>query len=102
MPKVADFNGLTKNYEVILNKYIVFDTTITAGAVKSLVDFDFYNTAGNLVCSAKLQIDVKFTAQENGTVLKLSTIGSQQASFLEQYFLDNGIRLYINEKGAKT
>ena len=59
------------------------------------VDMDFYDTNGQIVNSAVMKLSVKFLS--NKTTLTLTTTGNENASFLEQYFADNGIRLRIIE-----
>jgi len=93
--RVEDFNGLKNKYEIVLNDYILTDTQISAGAVFSKVYLDFYDTSGNLICSSFLDIAIKFLSDK--TTLTLTTTGSINASFLTQYFTDNGIRLKINQ-----
>ena len=91
--KVDDFNGQAYTYQIVLNDYILLDTEINAGSVFATVKIDFYNTTGNIVQQASMQISVLFLS--NKTQLTLTTIGKQNASFLEQYFADNGIRLRV-------
>lgn len=91
--KVDDFNGQAYTYQIILNDYILLDAEINAGSVFATVKIDFYNTTGNIVEQASMQISVLFLS--NKTQLTLATIGKQNASFLEQYFADNGIRLRV-------
>jgi hypothetical protein len=93
--KVDDFDGAKNKYEIVLNGYFLHDTVITSGAVSARVYLDFYDTGGNIVCSSYLDISVKFLSSK--TTLTLSTAGGLNASFLTQYFRDNGIRLKINE-----
>ena len=95
MLKTEDFNGKTKEYQVILNDYVLINSEINAGSVYSLVSMDFYDTEGNIICSSDLNISIKFLS--NKTTLTLSTIGNENATFFEQYFADNGIRLEIVE-----
>jgi hypothetical protein len=94
--KVEDFNGVKKNYEVLLNGKTILEPTINAGSVYANVTMNFYDTYGDLICTPTLSIEINFLS--NKTVLKLSCVGTEEASFLEQYFSDNGIRLQINEK----
>ena len=99
--KVDDFNGQANTYQLVLNGYILFDTQITAGSVYAKVNLDFYNTDGEIVCSSYMDISIKFLSSR--TTLSLTTTGGENASFLTQYFRDNGIRLKINEiKGANN
>lgn len=96
---VDDFNGAKNTYQIVLNNYVLTDIQVTAGSVFCVVLLDFYNTNGEIICSAFVNISVKFLS--NKTTLTLSTTGGQNASFLTQYFRDNGIKLKINEiKGA--
>lgn len=101
--KTENFDGLKNKYHVTLNDYILLDSQITAGTVFSTLNMDFYNTDGVIVCSASMEIKIKFLS--NKTVLSLTTKGNEQASFLEQYFSDNGIRLKVvqilNEGGME-
>ena len=93
--KVENFDGKKKTYQVILNDYVLLNTEINAGSVFATVDMDFYDTNGNVINSAVMRISVKFLS--NKTTLTLATTGKENASFLEQYFADNGIRLRIIE-----
>lgn len=93
--KVENFDGKTKTYRVMLNEYVLLNCEINAGSVFATVDMDFYDTNGNVVNSAFMKISVKFLS--NKTTLTLATTGNENASFLEQYFADNGIRLQIVE-----
>jgi len=93
--RVDDFNGLKNKYEVVLNGYTITETQVSAGAVFSKVYLDFYDTSGNLICSSSLDISIKFLSDK--TTLTIATVGSMNASFLTQYFADNGIRLKINQ-----
>ena len=93
--KVENFDGKKKTYQVILNDYVLLNTEINAGSVFATVDMDFYDTNGNVINSAVMRISVKFLS--NKTTLTLATAGKENASFLEQYFADNGIRLRIIE-----
>lgn len=93
--KVDDFDGQKKTYQVVLNDYVLLNTEINAGSVFSTVNMDFYNTEGKIVNSATMKISVKFLSGK--TQLTLATTGNENASFLEQYFADNGIRLQIIE-----
>lgn len=93
--KVENFDGKKKTYQVILNDYVLLNTEINAGSVFATVNMDFYDTNGNVINSAVMRISVKFLS--NKTTLTLATTGKENASFLEQYFADNGIRLRIIE-----
>ncbi len=93
--KVDDFDGNKKSYQVVLNDYVLLNSEINAGSVFATVDMDFYNTEGKVVNSASMKISVKFLS--GNTQLTLATTGKENASFLEQYFKDNGIRLQIIE-----
>lgn len=93
--KIEDFNGETKEYRVILNDYILIDADIKAGSVFAVINMDFYNTNGQVVCSSSMNISIQFLSSK--TTLVLSTTGQTNASFFEQYFSDNGIRLVVNE-----
>lgn len=93
--KVENFDGKEKTYQVILNDYVLLNTEINAGSVFATVNMDFYDTNGNVINSAVMKVSVKFLS--NKTTLTLATTGKENASFLEQYFADNGIRLRIIE-----
>lgn len=95
LPKVENFNGQKKSYELWLNDFIILDAEFNAGSVYSTVQLDFYNEYGNILYSSKLNISVKYLSGK--TQITLSTKGQESASFLEQYFKDNGIRLKIVE-----
>lgn len=93
--KVDDFNGQKNTYTLWLNDFIVFDTVINAGSVYACVILDFYDEYGSVLQSTTLNISIKYLSDK--TTLTLSTKGQENASFLEKYFKDNGIRLKIVE-----
>lgn len=95
LKRVDNFDGSKKQYQITLNDYYIFDTQISAGSAFFKLYIDFYNTDGEKICSAFLTVSVKFLS--NKTSLTLSTTGGENASFLTQYFKDNGIRLKITE-----
>lgn len=93
--KVETFDGSKKTYQLLLNDFVLLNCEINSGSVFGVINIDFYDTDGNIVNSAVLNISVKFLS--NKTILTLATTGKENASFLEQYFSDNGIRLKIKE-----
>ena len=95
LPKVEDFNGIEKTYQVSLNDYILLDCDISAGSIFTTVNIDFYDTNNTILCSSLMQISIKYLSTK--TQLTIATAGQENASFLEQYFADNGIRLKVIE-----
>ncbi len=93
--KVSDFDGSEKQYQVLLNDYVCFDTDIQAGSIDAVYSMDFYDTSNNLACSGDLEISIKFLSDR--TSLKLSVKTYTLASYFEQYFSDNGIHLKVIE-----
>ena len=93
--EVDGFNGVKKDYTVKLNEYVLTDTTITAGSVKANVNMDFYDTEGDVVCNGELTIVIRFLSDK--TQLQLSCPNQASATFFENYFSDNGIRLLVIE-----
>lgn len=93
--KVDNFDGQKKLYQVVLNDYNLLNTEFNSGSVFATVNMDFYDISGEVINSATLKISVKFLSGK--TRLTLTTTGSENASFCEQYFSDNGIRLQIIE-----
>jgi len=95
LTKTEDFNGLTNTYQVTLNNYVLTNAEVNAGSIFATVYMDFYDTNGNIVQQADMQISILFLSGK--TQLTITTKGKANASFLEQYFADNGIRLYVNQ-----
>lgn len=93
--KVEDFNGTDKEYRIVLNNYVLTDCDIKAGSIFSIISMDFYNTDGEIVCPATMQMSIKFLS--NKTQLTLTIKGNKNSSFFEQYFKDNGIKLQVIE-----
>ena len=56
---------------------------------------EFYSTENELMNAPTLNISILFL--NNKTVLTLYTDNEVSAKFIEQYFNDNGFRIYINE-----
>ena len=52
LPKVENFNGQKKSYELWLNDFIILDAEFNAGSVYSTVQLDFYNEYGNIIYSS--------------------------------------------------
>lgn len=95
LPVVENFNGVSNNYEVTLNGHLLMNCNFTAGSISTVVYIDFYDIDGKVVCSSDLKVSIKYLSDK--TTLCLSTIGLENASYLEQYFSTNGIRLIVNE-----
>ena len=95
LSKIEDFNGQEKEYKVYLNDFVLMDAEINAGSIYSVVFMDFYDEYGKVIAMASLDLSIKFLSSE--TKLTLSTTGQTNASFFEQYFADNGIRLKVIE-----
>ncbi len=95
LTKIDNFNGLDNTYQVVLNDYVLINAEVKAGSIYATVKVDFYNTDGNIVQQADMQISILFLSGK--TQLTITTTGKENASFLEQYFADNGIRLRVNQ-----
>lgn len=93
--KVKDFNGLEKEYQIMLNDFVLINSEIGAGSITSDMSMDFYDVEGKFICNANMKISIVFLSSK--TELKISTDSKESASFLEQYFSDNGIRLQVVE-----
>ena len=94
LPKV-DFNGTDGDYQLWLNGYLLIDAEFKSGSVFCALFMDFYNTEGELIHNAEMQISIRFLSSK--TNMKLITIGKTNASYFEQYFSDNGIRLQVKQ-----
>lgn len=93
--KTEGFDGERKKYEVVLNDYVLTDTVITGGAVNSNVKMDFYDVDGTLLHNAEMKITIRFLSGK--TQLCLACTDQESATYFENYFTDNGIRLAVNE-----
>lgn len=93
--KTNGFDGERKDYTVILNDYILYESNITGGAVKSDVQMDFYDTEGNLMHEAKMSITIRFLSSKTQLILSCPDLTS--ATYFENYFTNNGIRLLVME-----
>ena len=80
LPTVPDFNGTSKIYQVEINGYRIFDSTINAGGVIARINIDFYATENNLLCTAYYDLSVRFLS--NRTELSINTTGQQNANFI--------------------
>lgn len=91
--KVDDFNGVDNTYQLWLNDFIILDVHFNSGSIYAVVNIDFYNEYGEIINNSEMNMSIKFLSSK--TQLILSTIGNDNASFLEQYFSDNGIRIRV-------
>ncbi|MGD9581336.1 MAG: hypothetical protein AB7V50_08175 [Vampirovibrionia bacterium] len=93
--KVDEFNGAENTYQVFLNNYLLIETAVLPGAIESNFAIDFYNTSGNITASSTLSLNIQFLS--NKSVLRLETIGTDNAAYLSQYFTDNGIKIEVKQ-----
>ncbi len=93
--KTEGFDSQRKQYKVELNKYILKDTTMSAGAISSSVKMDFYDTNGDVICEGQMNIIIRFLNSK--TQLRMSCPDETSAIFFEQHFIDNGLLLRVIE-----
>ncbi len=94
--ETENFDGERKEYKVVLNNYILTDTTITGGSISSVIKMDFYDVDGKLLHNAEMNLLIRFLSEK--TQLKLSCADQTSATYFENYFSDNGIRLGVIEQ----
>jgi butyrate kinase len=101
LPKVPTFNGIQKQYEVKMNEFVLYDAIVTAGGIVKRINIDFYDIENNLIKSVYFDLSIRFLS--NKTELSITTIGAENAQFIEQWILDNWLRIQVNEitKGEK-
>lgn len=100
--QVEGFNAIDNSYQMLFNDQILTDVTMYAGSNSTTVDMQFYSPEGKLLASLSLKIQIRFLS--NKTELKLIATDRENAAYLEQYFVDNGIRLVVYQlfKGEKV
>lgn len=93
----VDFNGEKKDYLLKINDYTLQNESVDvhAGMISAVFYLDFHGMDGELLCEASLDINIQFTS--NKTTLSLTADSYEEASYLEQYFSDYGIRLKVLE-----
>lgn len=94
--KVEEFNGIENEYKVLLNNHEIINAQITAGNIVAQITLDFYDTAGNVLCSSNLSIQIEFFADK--TTLQLITENNTQAQYLEAYVKNNGLCITIQQQ----
>ena len=90
-----NFDASKKDYQVKLNKFNLIEAEINPGSVYADVDFDFHGSDGELVQGTKMKMSILFLSDK--TQLRFVVIGQESRAFVEKYFSDNGIRLFVNE-----
>ena len=93
--QVEDFNGLENQYLVFFNDKLITNPQITAGAVYSTIEMDFYSISGNLISKVQANLSLKFFSDK--TNLLVSVQGQENANLFEQYAKANGFRLKIEK-----
>ena len=93
--QVEDFNGLENQYLVFFNDKLITNTQITAGAVYSTIEMDFYSISGSLISKVQANLSLKFFSDK--TNLLVSVQGQENANLFEQYAKANGFRLKIEK-----
>lgn len=92
---VEDFNGLENQYLVFFNDKLITSTQITAGAVYSTIEMDFYSISGSLISKVQANLSLKFFSDK--TNLLVSVQGQENANLFEQYAKANDFRLKIEK-----
>lgn len=97
LTKVDSFDGEKNEYLIEINDYIIQTDNVrtSAGEISAIYYLDFHGVDGEVLCEASLDIDIKFIS--NKTTLSLVADSYAEASYLEQYFSDYGIRLKVLE-----
>lgn len=87
----TDFDGLKYNYELTMNETTCSQLTQSAGKIVGVYTFAFMNENGDVANESELVVDITFLSDKS--ILNVSCIGSENASYWAKFFQNYGLRL---------
>lgn len=91
------FNGLEKDYTMLVNDSPVTDVEVTNGTISGVFSKSFYNTDGSLKTTAELEIVVTYTAKQTTINFKIENKNDSISNF-QAYQQFNGFVLKVVER----
>lgn len=91
---VTEFDGLSKNYEVLFNDYEIVNAKIDAGVVEFGQIYEFLDVENKLKNTTELCIRLEMLADK--TKLKI-VAETDNTAYIMQYFNNNQFKLRVNE-----
>ena len=92
---VPSFDGDKKQYEILLNDYLVLEPTILFRAVSFRVYINFEDLDKSILCETYFDVTIKFWSDK--TDFRIEMYGAENSQYVERYINGNGFELFINE-----
>ena len=92
---VPTFDGDKKEYEIMLNDYLVLEPTILFRMVSFRVYINFEDLDTSLLCETYFDVTIKFWSDK--TDFRIEMYGAENSQYVERYINGNGFELFINE-----
>lgn len=92
---VPSFDGDKKQYEIVLNDYLILEPTVLFRAVNFRVNMNFRDVDGSMLCETYYDVTIRFF--EDKTEFHIEMNGDQNRQYIERYIQFNGFELFINE-----
>lgn len=92
---VPSFDGDKKQYEILLNDYLVLEPTILFRMVSFRVYINFEDLDTSLLCETYFDVTIKFWSDK--TDFRIEMQGAENSQYVERYINGNGFELFINE-----
>ena len=95
MKTANKFNAVVKEYYILMNNHLLYDYDVLHGGIVSSIPLSFKNPDGSTLCSIQGTLYINFYVKK--TNIKIAVSNTVQASYLEDYFSNNGFTLSVVE-----
>ncbi len=92
---IPTFDGNKKQYEIMLNDYLILEPTILFRMVAFRVFINFVDVDSSILCETYFDVEIKFLTDK--TEFRIEVTGDEDRQYIERYIESNGFELYINE-----
>ena len=92
---VPSFDGDKKQYEILLNDYLILEPTILFRMVSFRVYINFKDVDSSLLCETYFDVSIKFLSDK--TDFRIEMYGEENSQYVARYIESNGFELFINE-----
>ena len=92
---VPSFDGDKKQYEILLNDYLVLEPTILFRMFSFRVYINFIDVDSSMLCETYFDVSIKFLSDK--TDFRIEMYGTENSQYVERYIEHSGFELFINE-----
>lgn len=93
-----NFNGVDKDYIMLLNESPAYINNVYAGKMDSSFSLNFYNSEETVLSTADVRVVIEYLAKETRITITMKNINSS-VSYMNSYMELNGMTLKVIERG---